>query len=104
MGETYNRKEHRYQATMQMEMEGGSGVTRDLSVSGVYFETELSFAAGNSIEFTILFDEYSVGKPKRMNCRGKIVRVEKKRAKIGVAAEILSFAFEVTAAVQPTAA
>jgi len=89
MGLPDNRKANRSQEKIPVELKGGDGVTRDLSISGVYFETGLSFTAGQSIEFTIVFGEHTLN-PKRMTCHGEIVRVEANGPKLGVATKLHS--------------
>ena len=88
------RREPRHRGKLPVELESGKGVTRDFSGSGVFFETEKSFSLGQSIEFTIVLEHIDPGHPIRLNCRGKIVRVEEKGQKIGVAASIQSYTFE----------
>ena len=68
-------------------------MTRDVSASGVFFETGEDMAAGGGIEFTVEFDS-PTGKMV-MRCSGRIVRVERSGAgKIGVAAKILESRLE----------
>lgn len=92
MGEN-QRNTDRYRTALQVELEGGIGVTRDLSVSGIYFETGLHLAVGQSINFTIMFDDSLLGESKRIKCQGEIVRVDEIGPKIGVAAMFHSYSF-----------
>ena len=86
------RKETRYTVELPVDMEETSGVTRDLSTSGVFFETDKSFTPGQTIEFSINFINNSY--PILLKCVGEIVRIENKGQKIGVAASISSYGVE----------
>ena len=79
------RKESREHKKFPVKVSGDKvkGVTRDLSPSGVYFETSLRYQVGSMIKMTIDFDG-----PQRMQleCEGTIVRVEGRGSdKLGVA-------------------
>ena len=84
------RKEDREPITLPVQVSGDDvkGVTRDLSPSGVYFETSLKYHVGSVIKMTIDFDG-----PERMQleCEGTIVRVEGRGTdKLGVAVRMNS--------------
>jgi hypothetical protein len=64
-----------------------TGVTRDVSASGIFFETDCRFAKGSSIHFTIDI-EAAAGKI-ALNCQGEIVRVEERAGRVGVAVKIV---------------
>lgn len=87
-----HRKAPRIQGALPMVTESGKkGITHDLSASGVFFETDGSFAPGQSIEFSIFFEHLYPDRPVCLNCKGVIIRVEKKGDRIGVAASIDSY-------------
>jgi hypothetical protein len=69
--------------------ERGKGLTRDISVSGVYFETEEPHSAGAAILFTLVL-EYSEPMPLRLSCVGEVLRVDTHGDTFGVAAAITS--------------
>ena len=83
----------RYEATVPVSLEHGKGVTRNVSSSGVYFETDQAFTAGSAVSFRLDF-ENAPGGPLRVTCEGKIVRVEQRDGKLGVAATITDYKFE----------
>jgi hypothetical protein len=87
------RREKRIEATLAVHLEQGSGVTRNVSASGVYFETDVPLAEGAPIHFSIDFSD-SAGGPVRMKCEARIVRVERKNGKVGVGAAITAFKLE----------
>jgi hypothetical protein len=84
----------RYKADVPVLAGGGQGVARDLSSSGVFFETDGSFTAGQPIEFSIVLEHLYPDRPVRLNCKGSIVRVEQKGKKVGVATTIDSYTIE----------
>ena len=86
------RKAPRFQGKLDMELEKGTGVTRDFNTSGVYFETEASFAVGERIKFSLLL-EHLESKPIYLRCEGRVVRVEPYEGRNGIAAADLSYWF-----------
>lgn len=73
----------RVRAALPVKLGKAQGVTRDVSASGVFFETEKSYAVGNAIHFAIDLDT-PWGKVK-FDCRGSIVRLERRDGTLGVA-------------------
>ncbi len=73
-------------------MEQGAGITRDVSASGVFFETDVNYAAGSEISFSIELD--GPGGKMMLRCQGQIVRVEQRDGKVGVAAKIIESRLE----------
>jgi hypothetical protein len=88
------RKEPRYIGKIPVELESGKGIARDVSTSGVFFETDCSFTLGQLIEFTLVLEHIDPEGPVHLKCRGTIVRVEESGQKIGVACAIDSCAIE----------
>jgi hypothetical protein len=80
------RREERVPASLPVGLDGGSGVTRDVSASGIFFETDASYAAGSHIRFTVAIG--TPGGDMVLSCQGEIVRVEHLGAKVGVAVRI----------------
>ena len=82
------RKEQRVRAALRLDLgNNATGVTRDVSASGMYFETDAVYERGNAIRFEIGIDTPSG--PIVLSCRGEIVRVERRDAKLGVAVRFL---------------
>lgn len=88
-----NRIEERVERELPVDLGGATGVTRNVSASGVYFETEAQYAVGNEIRFVV--DLASTGAAMVLKCKGEIVRVTQGEGKIGVAAKILESTMEV---------
>jgi hypothetical protein len=83
-----NRREERVRAALRVDLGNNtSGVTRDVSASGIFFETDARFAAGRSIAFAIDID--APGGKMTLSCQGEIVRVEQRDRRVGVAVRIV---------------
>jgi len=95
MNESEKRRATRHKGALSIELEEGKGITRDFSDSGIFFETDKSITPGQAIEFTIVLKHIDPDRPVRLKCIGEIVRVEESGQKIGVAAAIKSYSFEV---------
>ena len=78
----------RTNAKLPLKISGRSaGTTRDISPSGIYFETKLALKSGSVIRFTLEFHEPHGALS--LDCTGEIVRVEKVEGKVGVATRII---------------
>ena len=87
------RCEIRVPAVLPVTLEHGAGITRNVSASGLFFETDQLLTPGAAINFSLEF-ENARGGPLRLKCEARIVRVEQQVGKIGVAAAITSSRFE----------
>lgn len=85
-------REERVPSVLAVKLDGGVGLTRNVSASGVYFETDVDYAAGSEISFAIELDG-PTGKM-TLKCQGQIVRVEQRDGKVGLAAKILTSTLE----------
>lgn len=88
------RSQERHRLTLPVELEQGSGVTRDVSAGGVFLECNRSFTPGATIEFTIVLGSERPAEPILLHCRGQVVRVESNGERVGVAATIASYSVE----------
>ncbi|HUF21846.1 MAG TPA: PilZ domain-containing protein [Burkholderiales bacterium] len=86
------RKEERIVTSVPVDLGGSSGITRDVSASGIFFETDAAFAPGSTVRFKVELDTPS-GKMK-LRCCGSIVRVEHRNGKVGVAVHITESVME----------
>jgi hypothetical protein len=87
------RQAARFRIAIPVELEGGMGTTRDVSLSGVFFETEQSFAPGEQISLALVLERVSLGRPVRLQCDGRVVRVTPVDRRIGVAVAFSSYKF-----------
>ena len=79
----YKRSEKRVRARLAVDLGRAKGVTRDVSASGAFFETDVSYKVGGRVRFAI--DLATPWGPAHFDCRGKIVRLEKHDGVVGVA-------------------
>lgn len=80
------RKEERVLVEHTVKMTNIQDVTRDISASGVYFWLDVAVALGETINFIIEIGTQGVNFI--LKCVGKIVRVESRGAKVGIAVKI----------------
>ena len=72
-----------------------SGVTRDLSLSGVFFYTDVQIREGSEVEIVVMLPaEVSQGERQWVCCQASVVRIEASgdNGRMGVAARINSLA------------
>ena len=84
------RRAPRYQLALKVRLDGGEGVTRDLSATGVYFTCDRQFAPDSPIEFVVQFDGTPDTEPVRLRFQGRVLRVEDAGGRVGVATSISS--------------
>lgn len=83
------RIEPREQVTLSLQLiGGGNGVTRDISASGLYFETDSEQQVGRLIDFEIELD--APGGPMKFRAQGQIVRIESLGDRAGVGVKLLA--------------
>ena len=82
------REAQRFEVTLEVKFEGGRGLTRDVSASGMFFTTELPFRVGAPIRFTLVLEHAHPGGPHEVTCEGRVVRVEPGTQTHGVAVSI----------------
>lgn len=92
----------RFDSALPVELDGSDGRTRNISQSGVYFETDLPREVGELVHFTVEFHLH--GQRHRLSCEGKVVRVDAKEGRIGVAAHLVAPFFAEPERVELTAA
>ena len=80
------RREERVPAFLPVALTHASGITRDVSATGIFFETEAEYSPGNKIELTV--ELHSPAGKLQLKCQGAIVRIERHDSKVGVAVEI----------------
>lgn len=85
-------RDPRIDTPLSVFLENATGVTRDMSVSGVFFWTSGTYATGESIRFAI---ELKTAKGRMMRkCKGIVVRTEPHEYMIGVATRITESTME----------
>jgi len=89
------RRAPRLPIDLAVELEEATGRTRDMSASGVYFQTRQALAPGVAITFTLMLEDAAIflgqaAPPSRfrLECEGRIVRVDPGEGGVGVAAAL----------------
>jgi hypothetical protein len=82
----------RFDKSMPVEIDGAEGETQNVSAHGVYFETDIPQRIGDLVNFTVEFQ--LEGRRHRLLCEGKVVRVQRKGRRIGVAARLVAPFFD----------
>jgi PilZ domain len=85
------RLQRRFRVGLPVGLDGTTGITRDISASGVYFETSRGLLPGTLISFSVTFEHVGTGEPLHVQYEGDIVRVEALGEQFGVAVRILSY-------------
>jgi len=81
------RKGERISTTLPVRLGTATGMTRDVSALGIFFETDAADAMGDLISFTVEFD---TPRGKRvLKCKGDVVRIEPRNAGTGIAVRII---------------
>ena len=94
-GPVERRQALRFSMTLPVELEQGSGITRNISTSGVFFETDQVFSTGALIRLILVLEEPTYpGIPTCLHCQGQIVRAEQHEEKVGVGVAFTSYRFE----------
>ena len=87
------RRMLRFQVALPVELEDGKGITFDVSLSGVFFETDQSFSPSEPIQLVLVLEHIHPSRPVRLHCEGRVVRVSRRDGKLGVAVAITSYGF-----------
>jgi PilZ domain len=89
------RRHHRANTGMRVFLKSATGVTRNMSASGVYFWISGTYAIGQSISFWI---ELKRARGRMMRkCKGKVLRVDRQdSSRVGVAVRITESRMEPT--------
>jgi hypothetical protein len=97
-----HRSEERVNMSVPVTLAGGAtGLTRDISASGIYFETDNEPVGDSPLAFTVEFKN-DTGAGMALRCRGQVLRVEHHGARVGIAARIIESKLEPRrAAIEP---
>ena len=87
------RRNPRFRAQWPVELGAASGLTENLSLNGVFFQTNVRVSAGEELSFVVIVAEEGQ-LPVRLHCTGRVVRAEQRGSLAGVAATIDTFWFE----------
>jgi hypothetical protein len=83
------RRAQRYRLAAPVALQNGStGITRDISTEGIYFETERGHSIGDMVNLSVHLGEASI------RCEGRVVRLEQVEDKFGIAVDLTSYRFD----------
>lgn len=81
------RRATRYNLTLPVRLRDAAGVTRDMSTSGIFFETEKALSIGDTVDLSADFENTTI------QYEGRVVRVEKIEDRFGIAVALTSYRF-----------
>jgi len=85
MGEE-KRREERIKLEVPVMLLTGVGMSRDISGSAIYFETEQFLPRGCPVNFLVRLDHDCLDSPLHLHCRGLVMRVDAAGEKFGIVA------------------
>jgi len=84
----------RVRTALPVKLGAATGITRDVSASGIFFETDASGSLGDLISLTVEFNT-PIGK-RMLRCQGDVVRIEPLDTRVGVAVKIIESTMELS--------
>lgn len=87
------RTSQRIQVEVPVYIGQRKAVTRDVSWAGIYFLADQPYEEGGDLTFALDLTYALPGKPIKLDCRGKVVRVERQGDRFGIAARINNFQY-----------
>src|SRR5207245_9174332 len=85
------RRARGYSLDIPVEFEGGTGVTRNVSQTGVLFATAQEAKVGDLVDFNLILGEHDAGWKCRIACIASVVRVSHVGGGWLVAADIQAY-------------
>jgi hypothetical protein len=86
------RIEKRARSTLTLDLQKAKGITRDISASGIFFETDANYRLESTIDFEWDFD--TPQGTMTLRCHGTIVRIEPRGTRVGVSVNITESTIE----------
>jgi hypothetical protein len=83
-----HRAAARFDTALALDVEGLTARTRNISATGVYFETDIDLPIGSLVNMSVQF-QYG-GQKHWLLCEGKVVRVTHADGQTGVGARLLT--------------
>ncbi|MDD2881475.1 MAG: PilZ domain-containing protein [Rhodoferax sp.] len=80
------RSADRFDTELPVEIGGISSLTRNISATGMYIETDTHLTTGSHVQFTV--EVVVRGQNLKLVCEGEVVRVEQKGDTTGVAIKL----------------
>jgi hypothetical protein len=76
----------RFDSLLPIELNGKQGLTKNISATGVFFETQTDQVPGSTVQFVVEVDVQ--GQKLKMVCKGEVVRVDHKDGVMGIAVKL----------------
>ena len=89
------RQEERVARELPMDLGAAPAVTRNISPSGMYFESDTPYVVGSEVHFSVDLDTPEGRRVLR--CRGEITRIKPQGGRMGMAVRILESTVEIPA-------
>ncbi len=83
----------RFPIALPVKVKQWIGTTRNISTSGLFFETDGIFSTGAPINLSLLLEPQGSGNSTCLYCHGRVVRAETQGEKAGFAVAFTSFQF-----------
>ena len=83
------RSRERICTALPVRLGNATGITRDVSASGIFFETDAADAVGDMILISLTVEFDTLRGKRMLSCQGDIVRIEPRDASVGVAVRII---------------
>ena len=81
----------RFDTKLPVELNGVQGLTRNISATGIYFESQADQTPGSMVQFIVEVDVQ--GEKLKMVCKGEVVRVDHKDGVVGIAVKLANSFF-----------
>ena len=88
MGHYEKRSSERIHVEVPVFIGQDESVSRDVSLTGIYFLTDHLFVEGGALDFSLELAYALPGMPIKLGCQGEVIRIEKRGGKFGIAAKI----------------
>ena len=89
------RAQERVTTALSVFLGIAKGVTRDVSATGVFFESTVALDIGSTVDFSVEFG--TPGGRMMIHCNGKVVRREERGDGVGVAVRVTNSKMEMAA-------
>ncbi|MGR9012858.1 MAG: PilZ domain-containing protein [Gammaproteobacteria bacterium] len=86
-----NRQAKRFPSAYIVELDSGTGVTRDLSTAGVCFTTDHAIEPNLMLRCFIPMEKTGGSAPRRLRCEGRVVRIDESEVGWEVAVKFTTF-------------
>ena len=78
------RSAERFFVSLPVETDKGPGITRDVSVSGLYLVADQRLAGGDRLQLIVTLTDGDPSLPIRLSLKGRVIRVEDVDGAMGV--------------------